>query len=228
MLGIRPIRKYLKELKSVEIGRFIPQGFEFACRSSSVAQSLDSKRNSRRCSFDELLDGARAGEEWAFRALFDALSSPVAAFVRSRVDSDVDDLVNEIFLGAFKGLERFEGGVSDYRAWVFRIARNKINDSHRRGYRRVEQSELDTEGSSQRSIEAELDFATQEQREQIDRMLEPLSPDQRDVILLRVVADLSIEQVATILEKPPGAIKSLQHRALETLRRNSLNMAVSI
>ncbi len=147
--------------------------------------------------------------------------------MRARHDKDVDDIVNEIFLGAFRSLDRFAGSESDYRAWVFRIARNKINDSHRRSYRRVPQSSLDIESDAVQSGQAESDLASHEQREQIELLLRDLSADQRDVILLRILADLSIEQVAEILQKPQGAIKSLQHRALETLRRQSSSVAVS-
>ncbi len=193
----------------------------------AVARSPSSAGQEARNSFDSVLVAARNGEQWAFRSLFEALSSQIAAFVRARHDRDVDDIVNEIFLGAFRNLDRFAGGEADYRAWVFRIARNKINDSHRRSYRTVPQANLDTESDTVHSAQAESDLTLPEQREQIELLLRGLSADQRDVILLRILADLSIEQVAEILEKPPGAIKSLQHRALEALRRQSSSLAVS-
>ena len=50
-------------------------------------------------------------------------------------------------------------------------------------------------------------------------MLAELTPDQRDVLLLRIVADLSIEQVADVMQRHPGTIKALQHRGLASLRR---------
>ena len=186
-----------------------------------------SSRHRAQTSFADVLHAARNGEQWAFRTLFDSLASPIAAFVRARAGDDTDDLVNEIFLGSFTSLPRFEGSESDYRAWVFRIARNKINDHHRRNFRRVEQNELDSNNDVVSSPHTESAFLVHEQRERIEELLDSLTPDQRDVILLRVLADLSIAHVSQILGKPPGAIKSLQQRALQTLKRNNPALAVS-
>lgn len=63
--------------------------------------------------------------------------------------------------------------------------------------------------------------------ERVRRLLEELTPDQRDVLTLRVLADLSVEQTAATLGKPPGAIKALQHRALAALRKQLTREGVS-
>jgi len=167
-----------------------------------------------------VLSAAQLGEEWAFRALYEAHCGPVSAFVRARVGADVDEIVNEIFVGVFTGLARFEGGETDFRAWIFRIARNKINDHHRRGYRRVEQVPLGTDNGELDRQGHGPTFGLGDHSGDLEAMLQILTPNQREVILLRILADLSIEQVAEILDKPPGAIKSLQHRAIETLRHH--------
>lgn len=177
-----------------------------------------SRRHASQATFTGVLSAAQSGEEWAFRCLYDAHCGPVTAYVRARVGTDVDEIVNEIFVGVFTGLVRFEGGEADCRAWIFRIARNKVNDHHRRAYRRVEQVPLATHHGDWQRHEPTL--ALEEHSADHDAMLRLLTPEQREVILLRVLADLSIEHVAEILDKPPGAVKSLQHRAIETLRRH--------
>lgn len=185
------------------------------------------RRHQSQAPFAVVLSAAQLGEEWAFRSLYDAHSGPITAFVRARVGTDIDEIVNEIFVGVFTSLARFEGGETDFRAWIFRIARNKINDHHRRGYRRIEQVPL---GSDNGDIDRQGHEPTSgpgDHSEDLEEMLQILTPEQREVILLRVLADLSIEQVAEILDKPPGAIKSLQHRAIETLRRHLSVEAIS-
>ena len=169
--------------------------------------------------FAVVLSSAQLGEEWAFRSLYEAHGRPVTAFVRARVGADADEIVNETFVGVFTGLARFEGGEADFRAWIFQIARNKINDHHRRGYRRVEQVPLGSDHDLDRQ-RRDPTFELGDHSGELEAMLRILTPDQHEVILLRVLADLSIEQVAEILDRPPGAIKSLQHRALETMRRH--------
>ena len=61
----------------------------------------------------------------------------------------------------------------------------------------------------------------------VDELLQTLSPDQREVLLMRVVADLTLEQTAAALGKRVGAVKALQHRALASLRR-VMEQAVSL
>lgn len=194
---------------------------------ATMLRNPRTRRNDSPATFAVVLPAAQMREEWAFRSLYEAHSAPVTAFVRARVGADVDEIVNEIFVGVFSGLARFEGGEADFRAWIFRIARNKINDHHRRGYRRVEQVPLGNDhGDFDRPGHGST-FGFGDRSGDLEATLGILTPDQREVILLRVLADLSIEQVAEILDKPPGAIKSLQHRAIETLRRHLVVEGVS-
>lgn len=181
------------------------------------------RRDQSHATFAVVLASAQLGEEWAFRSLYEAHGRPVTAFARAHVgadaNADADDIVNETFVGVFTGLARFAGGEADFRAWIFQIARNKINDHHRRGYRRVEQVPLGSDHDLDRQ-RPDPTLELGDHSGEVAAMLRILTPEQHEVILLRVLADLSIEQVAEILDKPPGAIKSLQHRALETMRRH--------
>jgi RNA polymerase sigma-70 factor, ECF subfamily len=176
-------------------------------------------------SFAQVLHAARAGETWAYTALYRMCAPKVLGFVRSRGVDDPDGVVNEAFLGAFRGLSAFEGDESAFRGWVFAITRNKVADAHRRRARRREDPE---------PLDAELVGGDTEQ-EAHDRMsgawvvetLSSLTADQRDVLLLRVLAGLTIDEVARAMRKRPGAIKALQHRAVRALRKQLSNGAVS-
>jgi RNA polymerase sigma-70 factor (ECF subfamily) len=168
--------------------------------------------------FDAVLAAAQTGEGWAFKRLFDWLGAPVAAYLRGAGLEDPEGTANECFLRAFGGLGRFAGSEERFRSWVFAIAHNLVVDERRRRGRRPQQAELvDDGGPLAPGADDDALVAIGDQR--VRQLLAGLPPDQRDVLLLRVVADLSIEDTAAALGKRPGAVKSLQHRAAASLRR---------
>jgi RNA polymerase sigma-70 factor (ECF subfamily) len=168
--------------------------------------------------FDAVLAAAQTGEGWAFQRLFDWLARPVAAYLRGAGLEDPEGTANECFLRVFGGIERFTGSEARFRSWVFAIAHNLVIDERRRRGRRPQQSELLDEGGPI-VAGADDDALVSLGDERVRELLADLPPDQRDVLLLRVIADLSIEDTATALGKRPGAVKSLQHRAAASLRR---------
>ncbi|HEX6935995.1 MAG TPA: sigma-70 family RNA polymerase sigma factor [Actinomycetes bacterium] len=175
---------------------------------------------------DLLVDAARAGGGWAFGRLWEELSPVVHAYVRARGARDPDDTTSEVFLAAFTRLDRFDGDGRAFRSWLFTIAHHKAVDSVRRGpgAHEVPSAEvLDgrTVGSAEDSALARLGG------DEALRLLDVLTPEQRSVILLRVVGDLSLEETAAVVGRPVGAVKALQHRALARLRRETSSEAVS-
>jgi RNA polymerase sigma-70 factor (ECF subfamily) len=147
-----------------------------------------------------------AGE--AYRAFAPA----VLGYLRGQGVPDPDDVLSEVFLQVARALPRFRGGDEEVRRWVFTIARHRaIDDRRRRKTRPVivagEVPDLvgpaDREGGDPTLLAA----------------LAQLTPDQREVVVLRFVADLSLEEVARITKRTEGAVKSMQHRALEQLAR---------
>jgi RNA polymerase sigma factor (sigma-70 family) len=142
---------------------------------------------------------------------------------------DPDDLVGEVFLRVLQGIERFEGDGRAFRAWVFTVARNLAIDERRRNDRfRTEPVSPETliEVAPIGDAEAEAMRALAEER--VRGVLDQLTTEQRDVLLLRILGDLTIEQVALALGKTPGAIKALQARAVATIRRQMSRGAVSV
>lgn len=168
--------------------------------------------------FPGVLAAAQADAGWAYHRLFKSLAGSVAAYLRSQGAEDPDDLTNEAFMRAFTRLGGFEGSESGFRSWVFTIARNALLDERRRRARRPA-VDLHAPVEDQPVAGAERQALDRLGTEQVRALLDQLAPDQRDVLLLRLVADLSVDQVAAVLGKQPGAVKQLERRAVATLRR---------
>ncbi|MDQ3679365.1 MAG: RNA polymerase sigma factor [Actinomycetota bacterium] len=167
--------------------------------------------------FAEVLKAAQANAGWAFQRLFDELARPVAGYLRMQGAREPDDLVNEAFLGAFSGIGNFEGDEDDFRSWVFTIAHRRLIDERRRlGRRPVETTDA---GYERVGGDAEDDALCSLGNERVRELLATLPPDQRDVLLLRVLADLTVERTAETLGKTAGAVKALQRRGLTALRK---------
>jgi RNA polymerase sigma factor (sigma-70 family) len=176
--------------------------------------------------FADVLLAARRGEAWACARLYEELKRPVVTFVRLRGARDPDDVTSEVFLQVFRSLDRFAGDESGFRAWVFTIARRRLLDERRSLGRRVLETTLgatvDVVGGD---AEDEALGVLSETR--VGRLLDGLTAEQRDVVLLRIVADLSLEATAAALGTSVGAVKALQHRALTALRRELVDPGVS-
>ena len=164
------------------------------------------------------VDGARAGSVRVFEQIYRVLAPSVASYLRWNGVVDVESLTNEVMAQVHRNLPRFTGDGAAFRSWVFTIAHHRMVDDRRaRGRRPVvadsEVVDATLVGNAEDDALAVLDDA------RLRQLLEELSPDQRDVLLLRIVADLPLVDVAQTMGKQLGAVKSLQHRALATLRR---------
>lgn len=144
--------------------------------------------------------------------MFRAYAPGVLRYLRSQGVADPDDVLGEVFLNVATSLRRFHGDDDQLRRWVFTLAHHRIIDDRRRRARRpqIADTELPERAApvEPEPIDPELMAA-----------LGQLTPEQREVILLRFVADLPIEVVADLTERSPGAVRSLQHRAVAQLSR---------
>lgn len=166
----------------------------------------------------EDVDAARLGSVVAFERIYHALAGSVASYLRWNGAADVESLTNEVMAQVHRNLGRFNGDVPAFRSWVFTIAHHRMVDDRRSRDRRpvIADAEIQEGATTGNAEEDALQLLSDDR---LRELLGRLSPDQRDVLLLRVVADLSLEDAAEALGKQRGAIKSLQHRALATLRR---------
>jgi len=170
-------------------------------------------------SFTGVLETARVGAEWAWRALYADTAPDLLRYARASRVPDPEDVVGETFLRAVRGVGSFEGDERGFRAWLFTLARNRIVDEHRKLVRRRTEPrplELLAEIGARGDAEGEALRALAEDR--VRSVLERLTPDQRDVLLLRILGGLTIEEVATVVHKKPGAVKALQARGIAAIR----------
>jgi RNA polymerase sigma-70 factor, ECF subfamily len=167
--------------------------------------------------FDGVLSRARSGDETAFGRLWDALHPRLLRYLRVLGCDEADDVASETWLQAVRDLSRFDGGADDFRGWLFAIGRHRVIDASRSRIRSrsrlmsaavvpvVEPNPVEDEvldGLSTRQAVA---------------MVAGLSPDQAEVVALRIIAGLDTAAVARILGKTPGAVRIALHRGLRTL-----------
>lgn len=170
--------------------------------------------------FESVLAAAKAGAEWAWAALYRDLAGPLRGYLSSRGCPDAEDVTNEVFLKVARTIQSFEGGESQFRSWMFVIAHRRMIDERRRQGRRPELVSLAPEAEAARpggDVESEaMEHIT---TEELRRALSLLTEAQRDVISLRMIAGLSLEQTAQVMGKRTGAVKALQHRAIASLQQ---------
>lgn len=171
--------------------------------------------------FDRVLAAARADAGWAYERLYRDLSPSVCGYFRVQGAQEPDDLTSEVFLGAFRGLAGFEGTEDQFRSWVFTIAHRRLTDERRRVSHRppLADSWDDTYRDDPHGGDVEEDALRRMSAARVRALCEGLSHDQRDVLLLRLVSDMTVDAVAEALDKTPGAVKALQRRALAALRQ---------
>ncbi len=170
--------------------------------------------------FTALLDAAQLGDEGAWSEIYADLAPAVLGYLRGSNAPDPEDTLGEAFLGVSRDVGNFEGDYASFRAWVFTIAHHRLIDARRRSARRP----VDPVAEPPEPATAPIDQAAEQalvriSSERVHEVLAKLSPDQRAVVLLRVIGDLSLDRVAEALGKRTGAVKQLQRRGLIAVRK---------
>jgi len=168
---------------------------------------------------ERLLPDAREGAESAWREIYGELAPGVLGYLRARGARDPENLTGEVFVQVVRDLNRFQGDWPGFRGWTFTIARNRLLDERRSDSRRSVEPLLDAESELEGSADVEEEVFARFGLGRVVEVLGALSPSQRDVLLLRVLGDLSVEEVARVLGKRQGSIKQLQRRGLASARR---------
>lgn len=182
-----------------------------------------------------LLDAARKGDPSAVGALFRAMNPALAAYVGRRAPHVADDLVADTWMAAAEGLASLPDEVDAFEAWLFTVARHKIAQHHRHRGEQLDLVSLElggemdrssvalSGGSSRSSIVPDVADAVVEALstdEALCRLVRKLPSDQAEVLVLRVIAGLSSDQVAQVMGRSVGWVRVMQHRALRRLRRS--------
>lgn len=160
--------------------------------------------------------GDRAALEELYLIHFDRIYSYLHVSVGNR--HDAEDLTTQTFLKMLESIGRFRWQSAPFSAWLFRIAHNLAMDHFRARKRwQPEEDVPEIPGSEEPSAEAEAMQSIG--RESMMALIDKLSPEQQQVLTLKFVFNFANADVATILGKTEGAIKSLQHRALASLQK---------
>jgi RNA polymerase sigma factor (sigma-70 family) len=167
--------------------------------------------------FPDVLAAAQCGAPWAFDRLYRDLAPAVAGYLRLQGATEPEDLASEAFIGVFSSLRGFAGEERAFRSWVFTIAHRRLTDERRRNGRRP--AVADTAPADPMGGDVEAEALASLGTERVHRLCGELPPDQRAVLLLRMVADLTVEQTAAVIGKSPGAVKQLQRRGLAAVRK---------
>lgn len=171
---------------------------------------------------DETLAAAREGEEWALAALYRAYQPALRTFLGRRAPSEADDLAAETWVGVARGLPSFTGDSAAFRSWLFTIARRRVLDERRWRRRHpadplvADRVEPAAPWSGEPGV-AEIVEAHEEALDLLGRLARTLPAAQRDAVLLRVIAGLTVAETAAVLGRSPAAVSVLTHRALRRL-----------
>jgi RNA polymerase sigma factor (sigma-70 family) len=167
-----------------------------------------------------VLGAARLGREWAWNTIYRNLAPVVLSYLRGIGAADAEDLAGEVFLQVARDLPRFDGGEAEFRSWVLVMAHHRFLDQCRYNRRRPVQPaspESLAHAGSAGNVEDEAlgNLAS----ERVRHLIEALTPDQRDVLLLRIFGGLTVDEVAATVGKRPSAVKALQRRGLGAIQR---------
>jgi RNA polymerase sigma-70 factor (ECF subfamily) len=169
--------------------------------------------------FAAYLRAARAGDEAAWRALYDWLAPQILGFLRASHLADPEDVLGDVFLDVARRVDGFKGDARGFRAWAFTVARARRVDEIRRRVRRVEDP-IDTAVH-----EMTVDRANVEQEalamvglEELLGLVGQLTDDQGEVIILRALGGWSAREIGEITGRTIGSVEQLQHRGIEALR----------
>jgi RNA polymerase sigma-70 factor, ECF subfamily len=167
-----------------------------------------------------LVERAQQGDREALEELylihFDRIYSYLHVSVGNR--HDAEDLTTQTFLKMLEAIGKFRWQSAPFSAWLFRIAHNLAMD-HFRATRRWQPEEEVPEPPPDESTSAEAGALQSIGRKSMLELIDDLSPEQQQVLTLKFLFNFGNGEVATILGKTEGAVKSLQHRALVSLQK---------
>ena len=165
---------------------------------------------------DTLVEQARAGDPEAWHRIVTDLGPRLRGYARARGVGDPDDLTQEVFTAAAERIGDFSGDDEALRSWLFSIAYRRIVDRYRRSRRRSQgplpESLVDSAPSPEEAVVGGVEAG------EAVAALEVLGDVERDIVLMRVIGELSSIEVAEAVGKRPGTVRVIQSRAMGKLR----------
>lgn len=187
---------------------------------SQKKQRLDKNSSPSLETLDDsvLISRARQRDATAFGILYERYIDKVYRYIAYRTSSTViaEDLTAEVFLNAWRSIERYEDRGYAFSTWLLRLAHNEVTDHYRTRRNDVSLPDTDIHSSSLPEpghfVELQVDQMT------LIRAIKQLPDEWRQIVLLRFVEGLPFEEIASIIGKSSGACRVIQHRALARLR----------
>lgn len=166
---------------------------------------------------------AVAGEPAGLKRVYEELAPAIVGYLASHGSEDPEGLTQDVFLALLPCLDRLKGGLSGLRTLAFSIAHARLVDEARRRARRPGATSYEPEDDPQVAASAEDEALRRLQAGALIAMLAELGRDQRTVVALRVVGQLTLEETAEVIGKSVGSVKQLQRRGLLALRARVLS-----
>jgi RNA polymerase sigma-70 factor (ECF subfamily) len=185
----------------------------------SAQQNQTVRRRKSMVDQTDLLQRARRFEEAALADIYDQFSDDLYRYaMRLLGDQNLaEDCVAETFSRFLQALQRGGGPREHLRAYLYRVAHNWITDHYRR--KEIDPKDLLREEASVEAVDPSQIVHAQLEVEKVRQALQYLTDDQRQVIMLKFLQGWSNQEIAATIQKPVGAVKSLQHRGLAALKR---------
>jgi len=170
--------------------------------------------------FEATLRAAKQGADWAWADLYRGLAGPVTGYLASRGAAEPEDLASETFLQVARNIQGFDGDEAAFRSWVFVIAHRRLIDSRRARGRRPATTPLTELETSHSGGDVEDEAVSQLVTVEMQAAFEKLTDIQRDVLALRIIGHLTLEETAEVVGKRVGAVKAAQRRGLLAVREH--------
>jgi RNA polymerase sigma-70 factor (ECF subfamily) len=183
---------------------------------------VDQRMNLQELDDALLIQKAKNGDADAFGELYGRYADPVFRFIYSQTSNrlDAEDITADVFLRAWRSLSRYKDRGYSFSAYLFRIARNVLIDTHRKRKPVAEITEDEIVNIPDLMVpDPSAMLSAKIQHRELVSVLEQLREDYRTVLVLRFLNELSPEETSQVMGRSVGAVRVLQHRALSTLRR---------
>ena len=168
-----------------------------------------------------LISRILSGDEEAFGILYDAYVVDIYRFVFFKVSNqeEAEDLTSEVFLRFWQYLSTQGKKVDNARALLYRIARNAVIDFYRKsGRNSVALDETHADTIEDTSVDLEKDIEIRDEVSRLREIIGKLGASDQELITLRYIEDLSVAEIADVLEKSAGAVRVALHRAIKALK----------
>ncbi len=169
---------------------------------------------------DEILIKAIAGDKEAFGILYERYVGRIYTYIYYRTGNthDAEDLTARVFYRAIEHIGRYRQRGVPFSAWLYRIAHNLVANWHRDRQRRQEVPIDDVVNLQAKLDPPEMVMMSTLDMERLMRVIQKLSSERQELLILKFVQELSNAEIGKIMRRSEGAIKSLYHRTLLSLR----------